>query len=54
MIRITSTAVYGSELHFVHGIIPNMPHDFMIGHEAMGIVEESEKRDPSHCPFSLR
>ncbi|MCD1257444.1 glutathione-dependent formaldehyde dehydrogenase [Paenibacillus athensensis] len=40
IIRITSTAICGSDLHLVHGLIPNLPHDFIIGHEPMGIVEE--------------
>jgi S-(hydroxymethyl)glutathione dehydrogenase / alcohol dehydrogenase len=40
IIRITSTAICGSDLHLVHGMIPNMPPDFIIGHELMGIVEE--------------
>ncbi|MBA2874275.1 zinc-dependent alcohol dehydrogenase [Thermaerobacillus caldiproteolyticus] len=40
IVKITSTAICGSDLHLIHGMIPNMPHDFIIGHEPMGIVEE--------------
>ena len=40
IIRVTSTAICGSDLHLIHGMIPNMPEDFIIGHETMGIVEE--------------
>jgi S-(hydroxymethyl)glutathione dehydrogenase/alcohol dehydrogenase len=40
IVRITSTAICGSDLHLVHGLMPNMPTDFIIGHEPMGIVED--------------
>ncbi|MFW6287876.1 MAG: zinc-dependent alcohol dehydrogenase [bacterium] len=40
IIKVTSTAICGSDLHLIHGMIPNMPEDFIIGHETMGIVEE--------------
>jgi S-(hydroxymethyl)glutathione dehydrogenase/alcohol dehydrogenase len=41
IIRITHTAICGSDLHLLHGMIPNLPHDYIIGHEPMGIVEET-------------
>jgi S-(hydroxymethyl)glutathione dehydrogenase/alcohol dehydrogenase len=40
IIKITSTTICGSDLHLVHGMFPKMPKGFIIGHEAMGIVEE--------------
>lgn len=40
LIRVTSTAICGSDLHLVHGMIPNFPEGYVIGHEPMGIVEE--------------
>ncbi|MCZ8522644.1 MULTISPECIES: zinc-dependent alcohol dehydrogenase [Paenibacillus] len=40
IIRLTATAICGSDLHLIHGMIPNMPTDFIIGHEPLGIVEE--------------
>ena len=40
VIKVTSTAICGSDLHLIHGLIPNMPKDYILGHETMGIVEE--------------
>ncbi|WP_139491223.1 zinc-dependent alcohol dehydrogenase [Brevibacillus dissolubilis] len=40
IVRITSTGICGSDLHLVHGFIPNMYEGYVIGHEPMGIVEE--------------
>jgi S-(hydroxymethyl)glutathione dehydrogenase / alcohol dehydrogenase len=40
IIKVTSSAICGSDLHLIHGMIPSMPTDFVIGHEPMGIVEE--------------
>lgn len=40
IVRVTSTAICGSDLHLIHGLVPNMPKDFILGHETMGIVEE--------------
>ncbi|HWO97576.1 MAG TPA: zinc-dependent alcohol dehydrogenase [Bacillus sp. (in: firmicutes)] len=39
IVRITSTAICGSDLHIYKGAIPARK-DFVIGHEPMGIVEE--------------
>jgi S-(hydroxymethyl)glutathione dehydrogenase/alcohol dehydrogenase len=43
IVKVTSTAICGSDLHLIHGMIPNMPHGFTLGHETMGIVEETGK-----------
>jgi S-(hydroxymethyl)glutathione dehydrogenase/alcohol dehydrogenase len=43
IVKITSTAICGSDLHLIHGMIPKMPTGFILGHEAMGIVEEAGK-----------
>ena len=40
IVRITTTAICGSDLHIYNGEIPNMPNNFIIGHEPMGVVEE--------------
>jgi S-(hydroxymethyl)glutathione dehydrogenase / alcohol dehydrogenase len=40
IVKITSTAICGSDLHLIHDMIPNLPQDYIIGHEPMGIVEE--------------
>ncbi|NMO98217.1 zinc-dependent alcohol dehydrogenase [Paenibacillus lemnae] len=39
IVRITSTAICGSDLHIYKGALP-AKKDFVIGHEPMGIVEE--------------
>lgn len=41
LVRVTSTAICGSDLHIYNGEIPGMYDDYVIGHEAMGIVEET-------------
>jgi len=40
LVRITSSAICGSDLHIYHGLLGNdgVPHG--LGHEAVGIVEE--------------
>lgn len=43
ILKVTSTAICGSDLHLYHGMIPNMPRDFILGHETMGIIEEVGK-----------
>ncbi|GED54652.1 MULTISPECIES: zinc-dependent alcohol dehydrogenase [Brevibacillus] len=60
IVRLTSTAICGSDLHLIHGMIPNMPEDFIIGHEPMGIVEEAgpnvikvKKGDRVIIPFNI-
>lgn len=40
IVKITSSAICGSDLHLVHGMIPNLSTDYVIGHEPIGIVEE--------------
>ncbi len=39
IVRITSTAICGSDLHIYQGALPTRK-GFVIGHEPMGIVEE--------------
>ncbi|MFT8323106.1 MAG: zinc-dependent alcohol dehydrogenase [Bacillus sp. (in: firmicutes)] len=39
LIRITTTAICGSDLHLYQGSMP-LPKGYVIGHEPMGIVEE--------------
>lgn len=43
IVRVTSTAICGSDLHLIHGFVPNLPRGFILGHETMGIVEETGK-----------
>jgi threonine dehydrogenase-like Zn-dependent dehydrogenase len=40
IVRITSTAICGSDLHIYDGYIPTMEKGDILGHEFMGIVEE--------------
>ncbi|MDF2630525.1 MAG: glutathione-dependent formaldehyde dehydrogenase [Symbiobacteriaceae bacterium] len=60
IVRLTSTAICGSDLHLIHGMIPNMPTDYIIGHEPVGIVEEAgpavtklKKGDRVIIPFNV-
>ncbi|CEP80776.1 Alcohol dehydrogenase GroES domain-containing protein [[Clostridium] sordellii] len=43
IIKVTSTAICGSDLHLIHGMIPNLKKNSILGHETMGIVEEIGK-----------
>lgn len=40
VIRVTNTAICGSDLHLVDGFMPTMEEGDVLGHEPMGIVEE--------------
>ncbi|MBY0120423.1 zinc-dependent alcohol dehydrogenase [Bacillus sp. S/N-304-OC-R1] len=59
IIRITSTAICGSDLHLYKGNFP-LPRGYVIGHEPMGIVEEAgssvtklKKGDRVIIPFNV-
>lgn len=60
VVRITSSAICGSDLHLIHGLVPNLPQDYIIGHEPMGVVEEAgpgvtkvKKGDRVIIPFNV-
>lgn len=60
IVRITSSAICGSDLHLIHGMVPNFPQDFIIGHEPVGVVEEAgpevtrvKKGDRVIVPFNI-
>ena len=40
IVRITSTAICGSDLHIYNGFVPQL-RDMVLGHEFMGVVEET-------------
>lgn len=40
VLRVTATAICGSDLHIYRGKIPNMKDGDILGHEFMGVVEE--------------
>lgn len=41
LLRVTATAICGSDLHLFHGKIPETKHGDIFGHEFMGIVEDA-------------
>jgi threonine dehydrogenase-like Zn-dependent dehydrogenase len=43
IVRLTASAICGTDLHFVRGTIPNMVPGTILGHEGVGIVEEVGK-----------
>lgn len=59
ILRVTSTAICGSDLHILNGFIPQVK-DMVMGHEFMGIVEEAgpavtklKKGDRVVVPFPI-
>lgn len=40
MLRVTATAICGSDLHLYRGKIPLVQNGDIFGHEFMGVVEE--------------
>lgn len=60
VIRITATAICGSDLHLYHNGRPFVDKDYVVGHEPMGIVEEVgsavtkvKKGDRVVIPFNI-
>ena len=60
VIRVTATAICGSDLHLFDGYMPTMESGDILGHEPMGIVEEVgsavtrlKKGDRVVVPFTL-
>jgi S-(hydroxymethyl)glutathione dehydrogenase/alcohol dehydrogenase len=43
IVRVTSTAICGTDLHIFHGLLPQLKEGLILGHEFMGIVEEVGK-----------
>ncbi|TAA46466.1 zinc-dependent alcohol dehydrogenase [Pseudoxanthomonas winnipegensis] len=41
LLRVTATAICGSDLHLFHGKIPETRHGDIFGHEFMGVVEDA-------------
>ena len=50
LVRVTSTAICGSDLHVVHGRIPGMSPGGTLGHEFAGVVEEVSPEVTSFKP----
>ncbi len=40
LLRVTATAICGSDLHLFRGKVPGLEHGDILGHEFMGIVED--------------
>ncbi len=40
IVRLTSSAICGTDLHFIRGTVPGMKPGTILGHEGVGIVEE--------------
>jgi S-(hydroxymethyl)glutathione dehydrogenase/alcohol dehydrogenase len=60
IVRVTTTAICGSDLHLYHGTVPGMETGQTVGHEFMGIVEEVgaevheiQKGDRVVIPFNV-
>ena len=43
IVRLTASAICGTDLHFVRGTVPGMQEGTVLGHEGVGIVEEIGK-----------
>jgi threonine dehydrogenase-like Zn-dependent dehydrogenase len=41
IVRITTSAICGTDLHFVRGTMPGLESGRVLGHEAVGVVEET-------------
>jgi len=41
LLRVTATAICGSDLHLYRGKMPGMKDGDVLGHEFMGVVEET-------------
>ena len=41
IVRITSSAICGTDLHFIRGTVSNMVPGTILGHEGVAIVEKS-------------
>ncbi len=40
IVRLTSSAICGTDLHFIRGTFPGMQEGTILGHEGVGIIEE--------------
>ncbi|HEX7655138.1 MAG TPA: alcohol dehydrogenase catalytic domain-containing protein, partial [Verrucomicrobiae bacterium] len=41
IVRVTATAICGSDLHLFRGKVPELQKGDILGHEFMGVVEET-------------
>lgn len=40
IVRVTTSALCGTDLHIYHGKIPNVPDGWIVGHEFCGVIED--------------
>ena len=40
IVRVTTASICGSDLHIVHGLVPDIEPGFIVGHEFTGVVDE--------------
>ena len=43
LIRITASAICGTDLHFIRGTVSGLEPGTILGHEAVGVIEELGK-----------
>ena len=43
IVRLTASAICGTDLHFVRGTVPGMQEGTVLGHEGVGVIEEVGK-----------
>lgn len=60
VLRVTATAIFGSDLHIFRGKIPDMESGNILGRELMGVVDEAgrgvtrlKKGDRVVVPFTI-
>src|SRR5512146_3550354 len=41
IVKLTGSAICGTDLHFVRGTMPGMRPGTILGHEAVGVVEDT-------------
>jgi threonine dehydrogenase-like Zn-dependent dehydrogenase len=44
IVRLTASAICGTDLHFIRGTVPDMKSGTILGHEGVGVVEEVGKQ----------
>jgi threonine dehydrogenase-like Zn-dependent dehydrogenase len=47
IVRLTASAICGTDLHFVRGTMPGTKEGRILGHEGVGIVEAVGDHDPA-------
>lgn len=43
IVQLTASAICGTDLHFIRGTVPGMKHGRILGHEGVGIIQETGK-----------